>query len=154
MTENVVDLGAYRIARNSSDNFRRRIDGECLHKQWLLEDCGNIVSCKDCGKQLGAFWALNALIDEYNTWVRRYVAQAEKLREDSAANLHLTAARLAEKAWRSRKMVPCCPHCGEGIAAGDGFGHSLINKRIDDARRADRARAKAAAATPPAGATP
>lgn len=154
MTENVVDLGEYRITRKRDGEFARKVAGQCRHLQWTMDEYGQVVTCDGCAKQLSPYWALGQLIGEYTKWTERYNIRAEKLAADRTANLHLTAARRAEQAWRSRTMVPCCPHCGEGISAADGFGASMINKRIDDARRADRARAKAAAVTPPAGATP
>ena len=51
------------------------------------------------------------------------------------ATLHLKAAQEAEAAWRSRKMVPTCPHCREAIFAADGFGKFQMRREIAERRR-------------------
>ena len=132
----IVQVGDFSIARKGRiDRFDPKA---CRHIRVEQNDHGETVTCRDCGVQVSAYWALNALADFWKEHERKYSAAVRKLNEDKAAKLHLIAARVVEKAWRSHSMVPCCPHCGEGINAKDGFGETLVSKRIDEARRAAR----------------
>lgn len=131
MDDRVVAIEDLRIAR------RQRVPGEkdCSHRRIVLDDNGEIVKCGDCGVQVSAFWALKMLTAVWGDAQRNLNAAKERVQADREAVLHLTAARRAEEAWRSRTMVPVCPHCSRGILATDGFGASLMSKRLELAWR-------------------
>ena len=147
MAENVVELGDYRFTHKHRHRYPKP---ECEHKHVELDDNGDIVMCLDCGKQVSAYYALRMLTEHWGD-VQNKIA-AKQARADGAHGkaIHLLAARKVEEAWRSRTMVPFCPHCGEGISAADGFGSGLINKDIDNARRARRAGLRVAPPRPAA----
>lgn len=131
MDDRVVAIEDLRIAR------RQRPPGEktCGHRRIVLDDNGEIVTCSDCGVQVSAFWALKMLTAVWGDAQKKLNAAHERLRTDREGILHLTAARKAEEAWRSRTMVPVCPHCSRGILAADGFGFSLMSKKLELAWR-------------------
>jgi hypothetical protein len=54
----------------------------------------------------------------------------------NSAEFEAMAAQVVESAWRSRSMVPVCPHCSEAIFATDGLGRSQVNKQMAERRRA------------------
>ncbi|HFD3783363.1 TPA: hypothetical protein ACF4EW_002634 [Pseudomonas aeruginosa] len=140
MADNVVEVGDFSIARKGRiDRYDRQ---KCRHLRVELNDHGETVICSDCGVQVSAYWALNMVAERLSAEWSKLQRAKKQLSEDKSANLHLVAARVVEKAWRKRDLVPCCPHCGEGISPTDGFGNSLVSKRIDSARRAARAKAK------------
>jgi ribosomal protein S27E len=132
---NVVDIDQLRIRR---DQLYVRSTSECKHMHITLDDNGDIVKCNDCGMQLSAYWALTHFTEYYQRAIAKLMHGQNALREAQERGVNLTAAREVERAWRSRTMVPTCPHCGEGISAKDGFGRSAINKEIDERRRAER----------------
>lgn len=108
---------------------------ECAHKHLSLDDTGDVVRCADCKTQVSAYWALTMLADEYNRQWKRLQSSRQALENAKAKEIHLLAAQRVEKAWRSRTMVPSCPHCLRGIFPQDGFGNGMVNKEIENRRR-------------------
>ncbi|MFT0167510.1 hypothetical protein ACLKMY_00580 [Paraburkholderia mimosarum] len=131
---NVIDIDELRVQRQLRHAMRPATD--CRHKRIHLDDDGAIVRCADCGVQLEAYWTLTLFLEHYECALAKINARERRHAEAQARDLHLTAAQRVERAWRSRTMVPCCPHCGEGIRATDGLGETSINRSIDDRRRA------------------
>lgn len=142
MAENVVELGDYRFTHKRRHRYPKP---ECEHKRVELDDNGDIVMCLDCGKQVSAYHALRMLTEHWGEVQSKIASKQARADGAHVKAIHLLAARKVEEAWRSRTMVPFCPHCGEGISATDGFGAGLINKEIDSARRARKAAERAAA---------
>lgn len=130
---NVIDIGEVRLRR---DQRYVRSAGECRHIHITLDDNGDIVRCDGCGAQLSPYWLLTRICDEYSRALAKIAAREQQHAEARERDLHLIAAQRVERAWRSRTMVPCCPHCGDGIRATDGLGATMINRTIDDRRRA------------------
>ena len=139
---NVVQLGEYRFTHKARSYFDRT---QCQHKRTELDDNGNIVMCLDCGKQVDAYFVLRLLTEDWGRVQEQIWATQSRVNEEKAKHIHLIAARKVEQAWRDRRHVPTCPHCGEGISPNDGFGHGLISKQIDAARREHRATLRAQA---------
>jgi len=135
----VVDLGDFRITYQRHNKYDREV---CQHKQFELDDNGEVVMCLLCGKQISAFFALRLLTQDWGRIAADIQTRQARVAEEKAKHIHLIAAREVERAWRDRRHVPTCPHCGEGIRATDGFGRGAINLQIDDARRAQRAAAQ------------
>ncbi|MFD1557065.1 hypothetical protein ACFSHT_15800 [Paraburkholderia silviterrae] len=131
---NVIDIDELRVQRQS--RHAPRPAASCRHMRLDLDDVGSIVRCADCGLQLDAYWTLTLFIEQYERALAKINARERQHAEARERDLHLTAAQRVERAWRSRTMVPCCPHCGEGIRATDGLGGTMINRTIDDRRRA------------------
>jgi hypothetical protein len=146
--DNVIQIGDFSLIRKRErgSKFWRKPD-DCMHTSLEIDDDGHVVKCRTCGVQVEAYWALRTLAERYNESLKTVESKRDQLREDMAKGLTLKAAQRVEKAWRSRSMVPCCPHCGAGIRASDGFGSSLVNVKIDDRRRT----AKASTPTPEGG---
>ena len=130
---NVIDIDALRVARKSG---YVRAPGECRHMHITLDDNGDIVKCDDCGVQLSAYWAITHFTEYYQRAIAKLTSAQKRLATAQEEGVHLLAARRVERAWRSRTMVPACPHCGEGIGPKDDFGGTCINKAIYERRRA------------------
>lgn len=128
-----IDIGEYRISRARARSPYGP-DAGCMHKHMTIEH-GDVVRCDDCGVQVDTFWALQRLCEQAQEWHRKLSRQFAQLKADQDAILHLSAARVVEQAWRSRTMMPACPHCGCGIGAADGFGLSKISREIEMRRR-------------------
>lgn len=130
----VIDIEDLRIQRQRQ--FASRPSADCKHKRLILDDEGCIVRCADCDVQLNAYWTLTFFLEHYEQALAKLSAREQRYTEEMQRDLHLIAAQRVERAWRSRTMVPACPHCGEGIDAKDNFGGTMINKTLYERRRA------------------
>lgn len=131
MNSKVVELGEFRITRTQ----RSRFEPGCKHLHYTIDTMGDVVVCDDCGKQISAMWALTELVEHYTREMARLDRARTVQQKVETTTLHLKAAQRVEEAWRSRTMVPTCPHCREAIFPGDGFGGSGTNKAIALRRR-------------------
>lgn len=129
----VIDIGDWKL--HIKGRHRMGAPGECDHKHIELDERGDIVRCSKCGVQLSAFWALEMLADEYNRALSRLQAERATLAKAKESEICLLAAKKVEKAWRSRTMVPACPHCGNGILPQDGLGNASVNREIELRKR-------------------
>lgn len=129
----IIQIGEWQLQHKHK--HRNTKPGECDHKHIELDARGDIVRCVKCGVQLSAFWALDMLSDKYSRALSKLHRDREALAKAKEAETHLLAARKVEVVWRSRTMVPACPHCGLGILPEDGLGNSRINREIELRRR-------------------
>lgn len=130
----VVNIGEARIKRQLEHAVWQR-KGQCRHLNLTLDDNGHIVRCDDCKESLSAYWVIGMITEFHRDALRNIAARERAVAADKDANLHLIAARKVEKVWRSRSMVPCCPHCGHGILPEDNLGDRQMGKRFEIARR-------------------
>lgn len=136
----IFQIDDYRYSKTNSKWER----GKCPHKQLVLDDHGQTVECGDCGKELGAYWALSKMVHKWADWQRQLQARADEVKEMEGAVVVLKAAKSVETAWRRRKTVPCCPHCKAAILPEDGFGDRLLTVSKDlERQRRKRLKAKA-----------
>lgn len=129
----LVEIGDFSLARKNRGGYVPI--GECAHKHITMDDTGAVVRCADCNTQVSAYWALTMIAEEYTRQWNKLQHSKQALEEAKAKDIHLLAAQRVEKAWRSRSMVPSCPHCHRGIFPQDGFGKGMINKEIENRRR-------------------
>jgi ribosomal protein S27E len=129
---NVVNIDDVRITRTRMGYDRR---DECKHRKLTFDEHGEIVTCDDCHKQVTAFWVVTMLAEVYAKALEKVASDQRRLNEAKAKDISLLAAQKVEKAWRSRSMVPTCPHCHEAIFPQDGFGGSATNRAIAVRRR-------------------
>ncbi|RYF50554.1 MAG: hypothetical protein EOO27_31550 [Comamonadaceae bacterium] len=134
----VININDLRITHERNRRWAR---DACKHLNLTFDDNGEIVQCDDCGKQVSAYWAITMLASHYSEAMHKLAAGTKTLADAKAKDITLLSAQRVEKAWRSRSMVPTCPHCGEGITSNDGLGAALINRDIDARRKAARAAA-------------
>lgn len=128
----IIQFGEARLKLRGKPGWR---DERCKHLNLTYDDNGEFVTCDDCGMQVTAFWAMKMLAEHYEKARQDVDRRSQHLADEKARSIHLLAARKVEKAWRSRSMVPCCPHCGAGILPEDGLGGSQVNRKIEMARR-------------------
>jgi hypothetical protein len=143
MCAQIVEIGDFRLKRER----HRLLDG-CQHKQLTLDDEGEFVTCDDCKTQVGNYAALRMLVERWALLQDRVDSQRAAISEAAGKTVELRAAQRLEKAWRSRSMVPACPHCHEAIFPTDGLGGSMVNKEMAARRRAVGKQEAASAAAP------
>lgn len=130
MSAQILEIGEFRITRERQAKW----DG-CKHVHLTLDDDAEIVMCDDCEKQVGSYAALRMLVNRWEKLQSRAESQHHMLVAASEKTICLRAAQRVERAWRSRSMVPNCPHCREAIFPDDGFGSTSTNKEIALRRR-------------------
>jgi hypothetical protein len=127
-TDNVLNIGDLSVWRKRGASSHYPAIGECKHLNLTYDDHGEIITCKDCKKQLGAFWAFKHLSNNYGAYMQSLKNRAEQVRIREEKGLILKAAQEIERAWRSRTMVPACPHCKKAIMPTDKFGGLKYSK--------------------------
>ena len=130
---NVIQIGDFSFEQARRFEVRRRQG--CAHRRMELEEHGEIVRCRDCSAQVTAWWALRECLWAYTDQMRAVRAERDGLAKDRKTVIHLVAARAVERAWRTKNMVPTCPHCHAGITPDDGFGRSMVHRDFEDRRR-------------------
>jgi predicted house-cleaning NTP pyrophosphatase (Maf/HAM1 superfamily) len=131
ITADILKIEDFRLKKKPRPEYT-----SCKHLHLIRDDELHTVECADCGVQIGAYAAFKMIIDRWVTLKRRVDSEARIAREATEKTVVLRAAQKVEKAWRSLKLVPTCPHCDEAIFATDNFGGSAMNKEVALQRRA------------------
>lgn len=67
----IYQIGDFRLEHRTERPTIRR-DGQpldCEHRNLLLDEHGQTVSCKDCKRDIGAWWALVNLAERYEALI-------------------------------------------------------------------------------------
>jgi len=111
----VIDIGDARIARGKA----RREYTACRHRSLVYDKQERRVWCQDCEREVPAFDALMGLVEGYDEALQRLDRRRKQLEEAERFAVRGRAAKVMDEAWRSRNMVPACPHCRRGIFPED-----------------------------------
>lgn len=125
MITKVFNIDDFRFEVNGDNHgLRFSTDTTCPHENLFFDENGQTVECKDCKKQVTAWWALMAMAGGLKRMRESLDADRKKLEEEKFRNLTHKAAIAVEDAWRRRKFIPTCPHkgCRKPILPQDGFG--------------------------------
>ena len=123
----IISVGDFSIEKKrrsylSSEN--------CRHLNMEMSDDGYTVTCKDCNKQLSAYFVLEFMIDSIDSERMRVNQIEKKLKEERSAINYLRASKHMESIWRTRDTLPTCPHCKEGITAEDALKIGICSKSL------------------------
>lgn len=128
MIVKVFNIDDYRVEiQGDNHGLRFSDDKSCPHLHLLFDENGQTVECKDCKKQVTAWWAFLTMNEGLKRMRERLDAERKQLDEEIAKNVTHKAALKVEKAWRRHKMLPCCPHCLHAIRPEDGFGDRAVS---------------------------
>ncbi|WP_395175069.1 hypothetical protein [Roseibium alexandrii] len=116
----VVNIGDVRVSRGKT----RRPASSCRHKRLTYDAQERRIWCRDCEQDIDPFDAFVGLVEQYDGALKRLEADRLKLQEAQRFQVRSIAAKEIDKAWRSRNMVPSCPHCGNGLFPED-FKHGV-----------------------------
>ena len=100
------------------------------------------VWCADCEQDVEPFDAFKHLVENYDEAWKAADRRIKEAHEASKFSLISRAAKAIDKMWRSRKMVPACPHCHAGIWPEDALRMGMVGKEYDGARRKREAEKK------------
>lgn len=119
----VVDIGDLRVARGLS----RRPHSACKHSNLVFDTHERRIWCKDCEHDVESFDAFAGLVEQYSRAVDNLNRRSEAVVAAEKHALRSLAAKAVDEAWRSRNMVPACPHCGQGLFPED-FKHGVLRR--------------------------
>ncbi len=129
MITKVYNIDEYRIEINADNlGIRFSTDKECPHLHLFFDENGQTVECKDCNKQVTAWWALMAMARGLERQRERIEVERKQLKAEQDRAITHKAAISIEDAWRRRLYLPTCPHCNKPILPQDRFGQSICSK--------------------------
>lgn len=131
----VIRLDGARISRAKSSLGRASY---CSHNGSLEYDPdARTIECLLCHKRMDGFDGFMALVMSWSAWTRDNESMAKEIKELQERVDHrlLRATAKVDRAWRSRRMVPTCPHCFRGIFPEDGLGDGSVNRECELERR-------------------
>jgi hypothetical protein len=111
----VIDIGDIRVSRGLS----RRPFSICKHRRMVFDQHERRIWCKDCETTLDAFDAFRLLAEQSHAFLASIKDRERQVSEDEKHTTRSRAAKVLDEAWRSRSMVPACPHCRSGLFPED-----------------------------------
>lgn len=111
----VIDIGDIRVARGLS----RRAHSSCPHARMVYDQNERRIWCKDCERDVEPFDAFKGIVEQYS---RAYDGLMRRIEQVSMAEKFAArsiAVKKLDEVWRSRNLVPCCPHCSGGLFPED-----------------------------------
>lgn len=128
----VVDIGDIRVARG----LARRPSSACTHRALRFDRNERRVWCADCEKTVEAFDAFVLLVEQFANAAAEATRREERVAEAEAHQIVSIAAKTMDKAWRSRSMIPVCPHCRTGLFPEDFKSEpAMVSREFAGARR-------------------
>ena len=126
----VVDIGDYRVSRGMT---RRPYSG-CSHHRLSYDNNERRIWCRDCECDVEPFDAFSFIVSAFDKAEKAIILGQAELKSAETHKIRSLAARAMDKAWRSRTMIPACPHCHQGIFPADvRSGVSMIGKDYAEA---------------------
>lgn len=134
---NVIDFGDVRVSRG----LTRREFSSCPHRSLTYDPRERRIWCRDCERNIDGYDAF-VILAERSHAVRDGLDRRERaVREAESFAVRSIAAKTLDEAWRSRTMVPACPHCGHGLfpehfrKIGTSLGKDYARARLAKAAR-------------------
>lgn len=120
------------IIKIGEGKFEQIWRARCPHRHLLIDRNNETIECKDCKAPMSPFKAFTILIQEWEGAQADLKCRREELEELEQRREKglLKATQNVDRAWRSRGMVPVCPHCRQAIFPDDGFGNSRMNRTM------------------------
>ena len=128
----VVQIEDLRVARG----LTRRHVSSCKHKRLFYDERERRIWCGDCETDIDPFDAFEMLVARFAAHQSRLNQMQARINDATTFAVRSIAAKEMDKAWRSRSMVPACPHCGNGLFPEDfRTGPAMIGKDYAKAKQ-------------------
>lgn len=127
LPEKVIPLTVLRL------NWDSKKKNSCEHGYYEIDPVNKEVACTECGAVVSAYDALWDVARKYDRLQREVQSLLEQRKQILNWKPWLLPMRELERIYRGGDMLPCCPHCGRGIMAGEMTG--AVNKNIELERR-------------------
>lgn len=131
ISANVISIGDFSLKRADKKPFE-----SCKHIHLVYDDEQHQIECADCKQIIENYMAFKSIVEKWNRLQNKIDSQKRLVDAAMEKTVNLRAAQKVESAWRSKSMVPACPHCHEPIFSTDGFCGHMVNKQIALRRRA------------------
>ena len=131
---NIVDIGDLRVARGMS----RRPVHICRHKPLVYDQRERRIWCKDCENDVEPFDAFLLIVENFNKAASDIENKSKALKEAEAHKIRLIATKKIDKLFSSKKYIPTCPHCDNGIFPEDIGKMGQISREWEFAKRAKK----------------
>lgn len=109
LPDKVYYIETIRINRNMDKRCK------CTDRTFVVDPHNRSVYCGKCGAWIEPYEA----IEEIATYYERLNDEVERLLEQRRQIMNykpwLLIFRQLEKAYRSKKMLPCCPNCNQAF---------------------------------------
>lgn len=127
LPEKVIPLTVLRL------NWDSKKKNSCEHGYYEIDPVNKEVTCTECGAVVSAYDVLWDVARKYDRLQREIQSLLEQRKQILNWKPWLLPMRKLERTYRGGHMLPCCPHCGRGIMAGEMTG--AVNKNIELERR-------------------
>jgi ribosomal protein S27AE len=127
LPDKVIDLEVIRINRNIDKRCK------CADRTFIVDTANRCINCGHCGALVDPYEAMLYLAEHGELLQRENRALLEQRRQIIGYQPHLLVFRELEQNYRSKKMIPCCPKCGQGF-----FFEEIgcwTNRRMEEERR-------------------
>lgn len=134
----VIDFGDIRVARGLS---RRSKLLECPHMDMVYDQSERRIWCRDCENDVEPFDAFRAMVEQASKFRNWALGKTKEIAEANGHALISRASKVVDAAWRSRRLSPCCPHCGDVLLPedfADGIYSSASTELERQRRRAQK----------------
>ena len=122
LPDNIISFELLRINRG------REKFCKCEKPTYEIDTKNRIVSCRLCGAFIDPYEALYSIAlnkERFGQYLQSMLDQAHELENWQP---HLIYVRKLESIWRSKDMLPTCPHCKKPIEAKELYYSTHINK--------------------------
>ena len=128
----VVDIGDLRVSQGLS----RRPLSACNHTNLDYDSKERRIWCEDCEHDVEAFDVFLQIVGYFHAAISDIKKRRERLASAEKFQARSLAVKSLDKVWRSRTIVPACPHCNRGLLPEDyKFGVERVGKEFEIARR-------------------
>ncbi len=127
----VVDIGDIRVARGMS----RRPVSMCPHTPLVYDNHERRIWCKDCESDVEPFDAFLQLVENFARAADQIKRDREDLKAAQDHSILRIAAKKMDEHFRSKRHVPACPNCGEGIFPEDVAKMGMVGREWAAAKR-------------------
>jgi len=115
-------------------NRAKRKTCQCRNRKFEIDTTNREVICQECGAIVDPYDALLSIATHYDQLSEEVKYLLEQRKKIIDWEPHLVAIRKLELIYRGGKMIPCCPHCKNGLYANELLISSM-NKKYEEQRR-------------------
>jgi hypothetical protein len=133
LPDNIIPPLILKIKRDA------RKKNNCKEHHYIVDSVNKEVYCEDCEAIIQPWDAIYDLARRHDEFHRELLRLHEQRTQLLNWKPHLVVLRHLEKIYRSRDMIPVCPHCGIGIDIHE-WKRQSVNREYDQHMRRFRER--------------
>ena len=128
LPENIIPISTLIINRGRNKKCT------CRNRKFEIDTQNREVCCQECGAIIDPYTALVDIANNYERLGEEVNFLLEQRKRILDWKPHLISMRKLELIYRGCKMIPCCPHCKNGIYAEELLVYS-VSKQHEKQRR-------------------